>query len=429
MFTGTSGADGAYLRVVCGDRGATVTVTGDAHTFAFNHPGFQTIIGQRLRAGEPYRLTIAHGSEVLHTETVLLKNGEERELRIPPIVLPARTVGLKPKAGSFPSDVVRMQLAPDRSAVAVERFDGPILVFDAVTGEERFTVERPKSHCTAFGFTPDGKRLTYFTRTEGPAHVLRTVDARDGKPSGKDLKPLPGRDFSNSRALAYAPDGKLLAVSSTHNAGPDGHWESRIFRWETPAGGAEFRELEPLERQGGTIRQLRFTANGAYLVAESDNGVGRLWPLSGSETGDGWGGAPDTRTTALAVGSRGHIATASTFRQTSSINWFMPKPLGARLGAPPLPPPLIFSPVAFSSVAFSPDEGLLAAGPAGTAGLPWEQRAAVRVWETRTGQERAVLLGHTDWPLDLAYSPDGKELVSAGKDGTVRFWNLSGFVP
>jgi WD40 repeat protein len=434
MFTGTSGADGAYLRVVCGDRGAAITATGDGHTFAFNHPGFQTVVGQRLRAEEPYRLTVAHGSEVVHAETVFLKNGEQRELRIPPIVLPARTVELKPKAGSFPSDVVRMQLAPDRSAVAVERFDGPILVFDAITGEERFTVGRPKSHCTAFGFTPDGKRLTFLIQTESPEHVLptvnvRTVDARDGKPSGKDLKPPLGRNFLNSRALAYSPDGNLLTVSSTHNARPDDRWESRILRWEVPADGAEFRELDPLEQQDGTIAYLRFTADGGYLAAQSDNGVGRLWPLSGNKTGGGWGGGPDTRTTAFAIGSRGHIATASTFRQTSSIHWFMPKPLGARRGSPPFPPPLIYSPVAFSSVAFSPDEGLFAAGTAGTADLPWEQRAAVRIWKPSTGQERAVLLGHTDWLLDLAFLPDGKEIVSASKDGTVRFWNLSGFVP
>jgi WD40 repeat protein len=41
------------------------------------------------------------------------------------------------------------------------------------------------------------------------------------------------------------------------------------------------------------------------------------------------------------------------------------------------------------------------------------------------GEEFAFLLGHTDWPLDLIFMPDGKELISASKDGTARVWKLT----
>ena len=81
-------------------------------------------------------------------------------------------------------------------------------------------------------------------------------------------------------------------------------------------------------------------------------------------------------------------------------------------------------PIRFGSLAVSADGKLAAAGVQGTAQGRWEDRPVVRVWDTGTQKSRAVLLGHTDWPLDLAFDAEGTALVSAGKDGTVRHWRL-----
>jgi hypothetical protein len=418
MFAGASGPDGGYLRVLCDDRGVSVTATGASHTFAFSHPGFESVVGQRLRAEEPYQLTIAHGPEVVHSETVRLANGEQRELRIPHIVRPEKAVELRPKAGRFPSDVVRMEIAPDRSAVAVGRFDGPILVFDVATGRERFTVIRKPTDCTAFGFSPDGKRLAYLIRDELD-HVLRAVDANDGHPVGKDLKPPPGRSFSNSHALAYSADGNRLAVSAAHNADPDNHWESRILRWDLSTG-AEPRELDPLEWQTGTIEQLRFTPNGSEVLA-----------VAGTNTWTAW--AWDTRQASRRNESEvdftyDRVAAGGPVEAVAGWGQLTKRP--GVLFSQRRPSGLVFmagvdaGPIQFGSLAVSPDGGVAAAGVKGGATARWEELPAVRVWDTGTQQPRAVLLGHTDWPLDIAFDRMGTGLVTAAKDGTVRHWRL-----
>ncbi len=67
------------------------------------------------------------------------------------------------------------------------------------------------------------------------------------------------------------------------------------------------------------------------------------------------------------------------------------------------------------AVCFSPVEDLLAAGGSDN---------AIRIYD-RAGREQRLIQQHADWIVDLCFSADGKQLLSASRDRTARVFNVS----
>ncbi len=121
------------------------------------------------------------------------------------------------------------------------------------------------------------------------------------------------------------------------------------------------------------IQDVIFTSDGRYLVSASDDKTIRVW---------------DTSTGEIVRILRGQIGKGHEGK--------------------------------IYAAALSPDDQLLAIG--GKTGNPNDRR--IRLINLQTGEVKALLKGHEDVILGLAFSPDGNRLISGSNDNTARIWDV-----
>jgi WD40 repeat protein len=307
-------------------------------------------------------------------------------------------LSLKRQLGS-PSGIA---FSPDESRLVTgNKLGRTAQVWDARTGAQLFELKGHSNIVYSVAFSPDGTRIA----TGSNDHSAKVWDAQTGKPL-LDLKGHAG----HIKSLAFSPDGMRLVTGS---------WDQTAKVWDAHTGA----HLLDLKGHDGDIYSVAFSPDGArvltgagdytattwdsltgtpvlelkshtsfiYRVAFSPDGT-RLITASADQTAKVW----DARNGSLLLDIKGH---------------------GGWVGC----------------AAFSPDGTRIATGSSGTFSRGWPGstvmnsatiKRPVKIWDAVSGKHLLDLEGHLGGVLALAFSPDGKRLLTGGWDKTATVWDM-----
>jgi len=307
--------------------------------------------------------------------------------------------------------VDRVTFSPDGKTLATEIWQA-LRLWDVNTGQSRLTF---KSY-SSFAFSPCSKTLAVGS-LDGR---VRLWDLR----RGKRLRTL-GTHGARVRTVVYSRDGKRLASSGGRS----------IRLWDSITG----KQLRVFE--GHESVSLSFSPDGSLLAsgARGSEGSAQVWATETGKrlfTREGWcwsvtfspdGSALllrtdrasmiDTRTwkTLLTLKSSGSFSSSSLSpdgKHLACISHNLLTIVEFRTGKVQLTRKGPLGP----NIAYSPD---------GKSLVSWSDTyTQFRLLETRTGKLLATFAGHQGSVATVAFSPDGRTLASGSEDGSARLWRL-----